>query len=294
MLTRKELLDRIARAYPDLSPEERSQKLREIEDNVVKILSEHIEHHTIQFWRNDHPENETHRPVPHGSGVLTRLGDRHFIITASHVVEDHDKTVIGVYTQKKDFFQLGPFVNTPTAESENNNNTDIAVWFIEPDIVEDIAPLDWWYDLRDACYEHEESPEQRYLVYGFPATKVDIKLKEKELRQDPFKFQTRGYSHTSEGKRARKNEAINLLVEFHRKKVADVATGHREWAPDPHGMSGCGLWYLDPETRRYHLAGIMIEWKQPEEQLPILMATKIDMAIQAINYYDSKCKIQPD
>ena len=284
MLTRKALLDRIAWANPDLSPEQHLQKLREHEDKGVKEQSKHIEHHTIQIWRYDHPKNENHRPVPQGSGVLTRLGDRHFIITASHVVEDHDKTAICVYTRKNYFFQLGLFVNTPTAQSESNNNTDIAVWPIESEIVEDIAPLDWWYDLSDACFKHEESPEQRYMVYGFPATKVDIKLKEKKLRQNPFKFRTRGYSHTPEGKMVQKNEAINLLVEFHRKKVADVATSHREWAPDPHGMSGCGLWYLHPETRKYHLAGIMIEWMQPK---PILMATKIDMALKAISDYDS-------
>ncbi|MDE7181307.1 MAG: hypothetical protein K2N88_08950 [Muribaculaceae bacterium] len=82
------------------------------------------------------------------------------------------------------------------------------------------------------------------------------------------------------GKLARKDDKFNVLVEFHKKKTADFRRGHREQAPDPFGISGCGLWYND--NSRLRLVGIMTAWKYPKEHLPLMMGTRIDLVRAAI------------
>lgn len=284
MMTEDELLEKIRIGFPELKTEkERRNKLQQIEKKLIDRLSSPIKRHTIQFYRNDYPQNEYHPPRPYGSGVMLKLDGEYYIATASHVLKDHEKIIIGVYTRTDGYYQVGTVINTLPTESGGNDLADLAVWAVETDIALQIAPDDWWYDLLDAISNHQETPEYRYLVYGFPITKTDVKIRTQELRQDPFRFHTRGYSHTGEGKRAEKNEKINLLVEFHKDKVMDVATGQRQQAPYPYGMSGCGLWYYD--GIRYRLVGIMNEWKQPKEHIPALMGTRIDLILQAIRWY---------
>ena len=286
MRSREELLSIIAEKFPHLTaPEQQERKLMELNAAVSERLSEPVLLHTIQFFTNDHPENPYTIPKPHGSGVLLRDGDRFFIATASHVVEDREKTHIGVYTPKKDFFEIGTILNTPTGRSETDNFIDIAIWVVEPEYAEDIAPIDRWYDLRDAVTGHKETLEERYLVVGFPATKVEIKTRRQAIIQSPFKFHTRGRSQTPDGRRARKDESKNFLIEFHKDKIANLKDGRREMAPDPHGISGCGLWYFDEYLQRYRLVGIMTEWKQPQERLPLMMGTRIDYVIDTIRQF---------
>lgn len=262
--------------------------LKKYLSQVLDRLTAPIENHSIQLFINSDPGDEQHPPHPIGSGVLLKHNQNHYIATAAHVIESRNTDHIGVYTRVKDFFELG---NTcSTQETSPSPVFDVAIWYIEPDIAKDIAPEEWWYDISQSVFRHQESQEIRYYIYGFPGKKYKINHQTKAIIQYPFRFFTRGFSTHHHGRRAQFNPQYHLLLEFHKKKVADVRTGKRHAAPKPFGMSGCGLWFFDGQT--YRLAGIMTEWKQQTERIPALRATKIDIVLDAINYIETGLGIQ--
>ncbi len=250
----------------------------------MDCLTAPIEKHTIQFFYNTNPADPDNKPIPLGSGVLLKKNKNSYIVTAAHVVEDFKEKHIGVYTTKKDFFELGTVCKCTEIDDLVKSSLDIAIWYIEPEIANDIAPNDWWYDIKDCLPNHMESDKSKYFIYGHPAKKTEIIDDTKAIIQYPFKFFTRGYSTSPHAKNAHFNPKYNLLLEFHKKKIADTKTGKRQVAPNPYGISGCGLWYLD--RMKYRLVGIMTEWKNPTDNIPAFMATKIDYIIEAIIHLD--------
>ncbi len=254
-------------------------------DFIKDYLATPIERHSIQFFYNTNPRDSENKPKPLGSGILLQHGGNYYIATAAHVVEDIDKQHIGVYTRTKDFFELGTICKCANADDPQRSILDIAIWYIEPEIVIDIAPLDWWYDVNDCLLNHKETQKSQYYIYGFPAKKIKINKDTKAIVQYPFKFFTRGYSASKHVKRVQFNPKYNLLLEFHKKKIIDVRTQKRQMAPDPYGISGCGLWFLI--GLKFRLVGIMTEWLTPTYKIPAFMATKIDYVIDAIEYLES-------
>lgn len=254
--------------------------------NVLNRLTAPIEKHTIQFFNNSNPANPDNKPTSRGSGVLLKHNTNHYIATAAHVIENSEDNHFGVYTQTKDFFELGTSCMCKEANDPDKTSLDIAVWYIEPEIADDIAPRDWWYDVENCLINHSESSEERYFIFGFPAKKIELCEDTKAIVQYPFKFHTRGYSTSRHAGKAHFNPKYNLLLEFHKKKIEDIKTGMRQTAPDPYGISGCGLWFLD--EGEYRLVGIMTEWKNPTEGIPAFMATKIDSVVNAIAFLESK------
>lgn len=250
----------------------------QIADSISDLSSE-IELHTIQFFSNSNPGDQNHKPESLGSGVLIKHGEKHYIATAAHVLGNTEGDHIGVYTRKKDFFEIG------TTCKSDPELIDVGVWYVEPDLAADMAPEDWWYPIEESVSHHTEVDEEKYLIYGFPATKSSIDLDTKEIHQNPFKYLTRGYSSTPQAKKANVNEEISFLLEFHKDKIRDVRTNRREHAPQPYGMSGCGLWYFD--GIKFRLVGIMTEWRQPIDKLPALKATKIEFVLGAILHLES-------
>lgn len=239
---------------------------------IIDRLSKPIEGHSIQFFSNSNPGDPNHKPKPLGSGVLLKYGKNHYITTAAHVLAELGQTHIGVYTRVKDFFEV---ISSSMIES-----SDIAVWKVEPDHAVDIAPEDWWYPIEKSIFNHNEVSEEKYFIYGFPAKKYKIDPQSKAIIQYPLRYFTRGYSSSPHARNANYDPNINLLMEFHKNKIRDIKTGIKETAPDPYGMSGCGLWFLDEHG--FRLAGIMTEWKQPKEHIPALMGTRIDEVFKLI------------
>lgn len=255
---------------------------------LLEQLTKPIENHSIQFFYNSNPSDLENRPISLGSGLLLRHKTNFYIVTAAHVVEDFEGKHIGVYTRTADFFELGSICKCIEADDPFKSTIDIAIWYIEPEIVADIAPFDWWYDVKECIINHVESAESKYYIFGFPAKKIDINESTKAIVQYPFKFFTRGYSTSAHVRNVHFNPKYNLLLEFHKKKIVDLATQRRQTAPDPYGISGCGLWFLD--GLEYHLVGIMTEWKTPIERIPAFMATKIDYVIGAMEYLEKSMK----
>lgn len=258
---------------------------------LLEQLTKPIENHSIQFFYNSNPSDPETRPLSLGSGLLLRHKTNYYIATAAHVVDSFEEKHIGVYTRTADFFELGSICKCIEADDSFKSTIDIAIWYIEPEIVADIAPIDWWYDVKECIINHVESTESKYYIYGFPAKKIAINKTTMEIVQYPFKFFTRGYSSSMHARKAHFNPKYNLLLEFHKKKIADLATQRRQTAPAPYGISGCGLWFLD--GFKYRLVGIMTEWKTPNERIPAFMATKIDYVLRAMGYLEAHMKNLP-
>lgn len=247
---------------------------------IIDRAAAPIEQHTIQFFSNSNPGDPENLPVSLGSGVLLKHGDHHYIATAAHVLEPRKHTHVGVYTREKDFFEV---IDAHTIDIDL---IDIAVWYIIPEHAAGIAPEDWWYPIENSLFNHREEPLDKYLVFGFPAKKYKIDKKTNAITQYPFKFLTRGYSASPHTNHANYDPRLNFLMEFHKTKTRDVKSGRRENAPDPYGMSGCGLWNFN--GNEFRLVGIMTEWKQPKEHIPALMGTRIEHVMRAITDFENR------
>lgn len=254
--------------------------IRSYLSEILNRFAEPIERHSIQFFSKTNPVDDDEDPKSLGSGVLLKHAGNHYIATAAHVLNSLNETHIGVYTRVTDFFEV------LSAEIEQSDLIDVAVWHIVPEYAAGIAPEDWWYPIERSIIHQQETPEERYFIYGFPAKKYKIDRKTKAIIQYPFRYLTRGYSASGHTRHVNYDPAINLLMEFHKTKTRDISSGRRENAPDPYGMSGCGLWYFD--GLEFRLVGIMTEWKQPKERIPALMGTKIYQVLKLITTFENR------
>lgn len=242
--------------------------------------------HTIGIYRHDVDENlgrAIGRPEFIGSGVLIEHNGNHYLASAGHILKDvaDPNAHYGVFTCDKEFLEPGEakFVN-PTSGYRDDDMIDVGVWRIPSEFVQDIEKSHAFLSSSLILRNHREIPHYNYLCVGYPATKIDVDSKRRVVVESPFKLCTRGVSDTAEGKNAIHNPDYNYLLEFHRDKFRN-ADGARYIAPIPKGISGGGVWYFDKDARP-RLAGILIEWKMPEERLPMLMATRIDFVMEII------------
>ncbi len=224
------------------------------------------------------------KPEHIGSGILLKIKETVFILTAAHVVDDTVQNILLIPTTEGLIKFEGIVTNfeVPFNETRENDIIDIAyfkfdsTWKYEfnlnlkPINIEDI-------NISDIAYETDI-----YSFIGFPYRKS--KIKDGEFIGNLYKY-TGGYiSHDSFQKNFFNKEA-NIVINFNRKKMTD----NNKILPLPHGISGGGI-FVPPKDKhqdsegKLKLVGITHTYLENKN---IMIGTSINFLISSLLQFNS-------
>lgn len=252
---------------------------------VISGLCNRIQQHTVPIFRNENPEDRLSPPAQIGSGVLVEYMGRHFLASAGHVVtESKDgSNHIGVLVGNNAYIELGDSKYAYDTHQSLERLVDLGVWEIPTEFLNDFIGLTF-FQLTDLNTENVDDPSALYICHGYPVRNTRVEIPSGDVRIDDFRILTQSVSNSRFSKRAIHNPDYNILLQFNRDKLESLSSGLRVSAPKPYGVSGGGVWKIYPNGS-YMLAGILTEWKCPEEKLPLLMATKVDELIYLLSTF---------
>lgn len=216
-----------------------------------------------------------------GSGVLLRVGNFVILVTAAHVAEDHDPTIVGAGGKAIHFPDLHLRSVLLPGERRNDDPVDLGYGIVPLDEIgwlpnEDAVSVER-LDLADSDY----SDADQFLVVGYPVSRQPDSFEGRDWLLTPFKFITEELDPESYW-RAGADRRENLLVTFDKRDV--FRDGRRLTAPDLYGVSGGAIWRLTGSGASLNeplLHSIGTKW-QRRAKPPRIMGTRVTLLLQAL------------
>lgn len=268
-------------------------KTNETKYSLLDGFQNFARHHTVGIYRSKVDKAKkvlVGTPEFIGSGVLIEYGRNFYLATAGHILVEtmDDKYEYGICTRSQLFIRPdhAKFVN-PDSGQRYDNLIDIGVWRINKEVADEIKKFKEFLPPSFIELNHQEKDDMSYLCLGFPKKKVKIHLGENQIIEGSFGYITRGVSKDTCVKVTNYDQNYNFLFAFHRDKLRNVKTGSRHIAPKPYGMSGGGVWHFDTEGD-ISLVGILTEWKLTTENIPVIMATRIECIVDVICEFEGQ------
>lgn len=224
---------------------------------------------------------------PAGSGVLLRIGVRHYLLTASHVFgnADRDQPIAAIVADK--FVRIRSRWRSRAIIEENADSLDLAVAPLEmPDEFAEnaVSPIEL-ADIDPFGALIEQHPHTSFLALGYPRSKQPKILREGKYAAFAYHFLTH-LEDIAPSKSLAGSPELHIAVGYQRDDFhGDPAVS---MMPDPDGMSGGGLWRIPDAivspAPSGQLVGILIEHHSREEQV---IAARILPLLQIL------CRLDP-
>ena len=250
----------------------------EIDDLVKDLVGKQLVRFTIQFFSKDKDGLK-----PYGSGVLAKIHDNYFILTASHVADflAEDRNQLYVKVDHNAYINvLGEIKYT---DIDKSKGIDLAYIKISDEMLPDLQKPYFFLTVDKFRKHNKILNSMNYCVVGFP--EKNVKKNDKSLKTGASFFLTSAMNEKPyQYYNLPENNFFIVLMEG---KGTDIETG-KNTKVDTHfyGISGCGLWYLifkygidGKATIDYRLIGIMTEFKKG--RYFCLIANKIHLYIEA-------------
>lgn len=244
---------------------------------AVGVFSDEIATHTVQLWLVIDDNADKAKPL--GSAVLIVINNRHYLLTAAHVMDGIDVKYMAFWDEQ-DLVQVSGHAVFLSNQAESNRMGDIAVWELSSDATLALLKHYVFLPFDRLKLDHTLETRERYFLLGFPASKSKKIYRTMTISIKTFKFFTRGVISLRKVKHNQLDANVNFMLEYHHRKAQSVFAKkrHIEHLPDPHGLSGCGLWYMD-DDKESKLVGIMIGYNHTDS---IMIASRIDLATEII------------
>lgn len=229
--------------------------------------------------------------LKHGTGMLLRIDGQPLVITAAHVIKDVDpETIQLITTESPSNIRCSPRGGDLYGGAESE---DLDVGFLR--IGDSALPLlerKKFLTLDDFDLFPTELGTDLAILFGMPGTE-HIQLGDDFHSFRSLTFQTGFPSDldwSSPGSRP-----ILLGIDY-AEEVEDVFTGQNVELPNPHGMSGGGLWRAryagsviwTPE--RLKLVGILTEFDEDRREIK---ANRVENLYHLLSHHFSLPEIQP-
>jgi hypothetical protein len=259
-----------------------------------EILNEDIDEQSMIAAREYLPAvrplytvNDRFGPELKASCILFSIDTVHLLITASHVFENLEGSAIYLGGASRLVHIKGQHFRTKPSGTAVDDKYDLAFTEIDADTLTEIGNVRFLHS-DDVDPNDIAAKKYLYLILGYPETKnrrMDYERLKAILK--PFIFA----SNTPEPaiyQQLNFPEESHILLNFDRKNITDK--DHRVTiAPDPHGLSGGGIWRIrdysnvgsiaGPSNKK--LVGIITEWK-PEMKL--IIGVRISCIIEGIRH----------
>jgi len=243
-----------------------------------RLLLDDIVPSTIHFLRID----ENNIPHPYGSGVLVQIDEHYFVFTAAHVIENTDET-IGVGFLENNFRTLGGTKLFNQTNNRENDKQDVGIIKLDDPSVRYLKTLYKFIQKEDLGINHEPVFNPQYVAVGFPATKSKYNAYKNALKSVPFNYITHPVKPQNPIK-VDFNPVSQLLIHYDKNAARNYQSGLRTQGPEPHGMSGCGFWYLPVSgfvsgNKEIKLISILTDWRSGKN---CWVGAKIDLFTEIV------------
>ncbi len=223
------------------------------------------------------------KPKFFASAVLLKVKNWHFALTAGHVLDERSFSDLYIGSGDKVLLLDGSFGTTvPPGDGERQQDKiDIGIVRLTKETVQDMQE-DEFLTLDDAYILYTATTTGHYMFTGYPRSKHKRAIKKGQAEATPYSFATVPAPLT-DYQNAGLDPRISLLLRFDKKNLWR-SLGRVE-GPDPTGISGGGVWFLNnafsTTPLRPLLVAIAIEkWKPPDPKC--VLATKLHVALSII------------
>lgn len=220
------------------------------------------------------------QPDYEGSGILLRLGGRHFLVSAAHVFDALHGDVFLILEKIGDLkLKNPPHVTVAPDSRRNKDRFDMGYVLLTPEEVNVIGE-DSFLQSGDLSPRDAAAPRRGYFALGFPVSKQERDEYRKVYKTSMMRvatIETRDAIYV----RTKFTRDFHLLLRFNERNMRGPG-GRRGSVPNPRGLSGGGIWRVNPfeqyrPDNRPKLVGITIE--RPPEYGKALLGTRIEAVL---------------
>lgn len=213
--------------------------------------------------------------IQHGTGVFVKFESKYFIFTAAHVLDDIEDLFIPL---NNGFDLLKPgdqVIKNKSADIREKDELDLGIIILDEISVKEILSEYSFLECEDVEINHSQINLLTYIIFGYPTSWSKKSMIKNSFHTKPF-FQITKCIEKEDYAKYERNEFLNLIVEYDRKNTPNLKSKSLSFGPNLYGISGCGLWYINPIDLKSNpkLVGIMNEWSKKNRSK--LFATRID------------------
>ncbi len=241
---------------------------------VVEIAKSKIRWHTCQIFNKGGKYG--YKPI--GSAILATIKNNDYLFSASHVISEISSENHG-FIQTPLGFQL-IIGEANESDISVNSKIDIAYIKLEKNLALLLKEAYIFLPENKILRNHIPLDTTQYLTLGFPASMIK---KENGKVVTGCSFNLHSIMKERVYKIERYDESIHYLLNFAGKGTGLINNVKRQIIRDPHGMSGCGLWYISRTQGLknleydYFLIGIMFYVEK--SRFHYLVGNKINLLI---------------
>ena len=240
----------------------------------------------------------TQSPYLVGTGTFYRSTSGVFLITAKHVVDELEDGLV-VTGGKNGFIRFAPEMAAFEYNEGGGRDHDICIVRIPPEVIEN---LNTHYRFVQESQVSVVGPYDKLTLYafvGYPHSKNKPMPKSvsKKVEVRPFYYVVRepidiGRLHTID-----KSEELHVAFNAPFKEFRDISFQNYLQPPDPHRISGCGVWKikLNKSTGQIDQWALVAVGIEHIKQDNAFVATRIHSPLMAIKKFTEMLKknVQP-
>lgn len=225
------------------------------------------------------------------SAVLVKVSDKHFVLTAGHVLDARSSSPLYVGSGNAVVLLQGRHMSTlfPVGGQREQDRIDIGIVCLAEEAARGLKE-DEFLTLGDLAILDAARTTGHYVFAGYPSSKHKRSIKNEEAEATLYSF-IADSAPQKDYQDAGLDPSTSLLLRFDKRKLW-CPTG-RVMGPDLFGVSGGGVWFLDDvfavTPHKPFLVAIAVEWwkKQPKR----VLATKVHVMLAAL--WDGFPKLRP-
>jgi len=184
-----------------------------------------------------------------GSGVLIRIMNRTFLLTAAHVIDQQEDGTL-LMPGKQGFMPMnGRFssMRLPASGRRSDDKLDVAYCWLDNDCAAKLDSCCMVLEREDVSLEAKPDRRTEYTFAGFPWRKTNVTEGRVETNSQTL---TGIEAKTSEYETMGLSRSLHIAIRFHRRRTFHQGTRRVGTAPLPHGMSGGGVYAWTEEALR--------------------------------------------
>lgn len=228
------------------------------------------------------------KPQIVASAVLVKINNWHFALTAAHAHARAKRSHSNLYIGSGKLILLEGFYGStapPGTGNRKQDRIDIGIVKLSEKTVQDMQE-DEFLALDDIYNLDTATTTGHYLFAGYPCSRHKRAIKEKEAEATMYSFVAKP-APLADYQNAVLNPSISLLLQFDKQNLW-LSSG-RVVGPDPTGISGGGVWFLDNAFATTPLKPLLVAiavewWEKSWEGKPSkrVLATKLHVVLSAI------------
>jgi hypothetical protein len=175
-----------------------------------------------------------------GSGILVQYEANYFLITAGHCLKQDKKVILSGILDGREFHNLK---GVALVEHGLKEKIDVGIVKLSDESIQACLRNHQFIPQSQILNNSIVKQPADYFVAGFPNTKVQIQHRAKKVKKDlaPFLMQSRTPEYYQ---KLIFHPDESLLLRFDKRRSTIWSSGEISMAPNPEGMSGCGIWYI--------------------------------------------------